>query len=91
MNGRPSPDRLLRRSHAIGWATGVGASLATLGLIVGVTHSQTTASGSTTSSNTNSSTTSSSTNKGSSGNSSAGGTVQQAPAVQQPVAASHGS
>ncbi len=90
MNARPTSDRLLRRSRAIGWATGAGASLATLGLIVGVAHSQTPASGTTSSTNSNSATTSS--NQNSSTTSTSGGSsVQQAPAAVQPAAGSHGS
>lgn len=38
MNERNSPVRLLQRSRAAGWVTGIGATLATVGLIAGVTH-----------------------------------------------------
>jgi hypothetical protein len=83
MTGRPSPEPLIRRSRVIGWATGAGASLATVGLIVGVAHSSQAATTTSTPTSQEKTRTSTSSSRSSS--------VEQAPPAQQPMGGSNGS
>jgi hypothetical protein len=93
MNGTPSSNRLLRRSRLVAWGTAVGASVASAGLILGITHTASQAataksSTGTTTTSTTSTGTSSTSGTSSSNTGSNLGSVSQGQAAQ---GGSHGS
>jgi hypothetical protein len=89
MNGRPSSERLLRRSRAVGWGTAAGASLATVGLVFGVMHTASSASTPATSTSTTSTSSTSGTTKSTPSTSTS--TVATPTQNQAPVGGTNGS